>query len=120
MLIPTNSGGNFTATYGGTTLLDGAYLDSGSTALFFADLTIPHASNSENSLYIPTTTAGRTATLFAGTSTTASVGFNVANGLTLSWSGKQRLQRHRRVLERNAGLRSAVLLRAACVLRLRG
>jgi hypothetical protein len=59
----------------------------------------------------------RTAT---GTSTTASVGFNVANGLTLSWSGKQRLQRHRRVLERNAGLRSAVLLRAACVLRLRG
>jgi hypothetical protein len=116
MLIPTNSGGNFTATYGGTTLLDGAYLDSGSTALFFADLTIPHASNSENSLYIPTTTAGRTATLFAGTSTTASVGFNVANGLTLSSSGNNAFND---IGAYSSGTLDFGLpfLRAACVLR---
>ncbi len=85
-LIPTVSGGNFTANYNGTTLLNGAFLDSGSTALFFGDPTIPHASSSESSLYIPTATVGRSATLFASNST-VSVGFNIANGLTLSASG---------------------------------
>jgi hypothetical protein len=85
-LIPTISGGNFTATYNGTTLLNGAFLDSGSTALFFGDPTIPRASSSDSSLYIPTTTVGRTATLFTSTST-VSVAFNIANGLTLGSSG---------------------------------
>ncbi|MGF6239990.1 hypothetical protein P3T42_001739 [Paraburkholderia sp. GAS38] len=86
-LIPTVSGGNFTASFNGATLFNGAFLDSGSSALFFGDLTIPHASSSNSSLYIPTATVGRTATLFTGNSGTATVGFNIANGFTLSASG---------------------------------
>ncbi|WP_144160329.1 DUF3443 family protein [Paraburkholderia sp. BCC1885] len=86
-LIPTDSGGNFTAAFNGATLQDGAFFDSGSTAMFFGDTSIDHASSNESSLYIPATTVGRMATLFTGSASTASVGFNIANGLTLSASG---------------------------------
>ncbi|MEW6341156.1 MAG: DUF3443 family protein [Paraburkholderia sp.] len=84
-LFPNAAGGNFTAAYNGTTYTNEAYFDSGSTALFLQDTSIPHDGSSL--LYIPTTTQGRTATLNASGSSTVTLGFNIANGNTLSTSG---------------------------------
>jgi hypothetical protein len=84
-LFSNATNGNFTATYNGTTFTNEAFFDSGSTALFLQDTSIPHDSSSL--LYIPTTTQGRTATLSVGSSSTVTLGFNIANGNTLSASG---------------------------------
>ena len=83
-LIRTNGNGDFASIYGGSTLTK-TFFDSGSTVLFFPDLTIPVDSTS--GYYIPTTTVGRTSTLVATSPASVSLGFNIANGTTLNASG---------------------------------
>jgi hypothetical protein len=83
-LIRTNGNGDFASSYGGTTLTQ-TFFDSGSTVLFFPDLTIPI--DSASGYYIPTTTVGRTSTLVATSPASVSLGFNIANGATLNASG---------------------------------
>jgi hypothetical protein len=83
-LIRTNGNGDFASSYGGTTLTK-TFFDSGSTVLFFPDLTIPI--DSASGYYIPTTTVGRTSTLVATSPASVSLGFNIANGATLNASG---------------------------------
>ncbi|HEX7907454.1 MAG TPA: DUF3443 domain-containing protein [Paraburkholderia sp.] len=83
-IIRTDLNGNFTSTYNGATLTS-TFFDSGSTVLFFPDLTIAHDSTS--GYYIPTTTVGRTSTLTATNSASVSLGFNIGNGATLTSSG---------------------------------
>ena len=79
-LIPTDAGGDFTATFNGQTLSDEAFFDSGSGALFFEDPTITHDGSM---LYTPSTTLGRTATLASTSPANATLGFNIANAQTL-------------------------------------
>ncbi|MFM0615765.1 DUF3443 family protein [Paraburkholderia nemoris] len=83
-LIRTNGNGDFASIYGGSTLTK-TFFDSGSTVLFFPDLTIPV--DSASGYYIPTTTVGRTSTLVATSPASVSLGFNIANGATLNASG---------------------------------
>nr|WP_234476957.1 DUF3443 family protein [Paraburkholderia aspalathi] len=83
-LIRTNGNGDFASIYGGSTLTK-TFFDSGSTVLFFPDLTIPV--DSASGYYIPTTTVGRTSTLVATSPASVSLGFNIANGTTLNASG---------------------------------
>ncbi|CAE6797173.1 DUF3443 family protein [Paraburkholderia nemoris] len=83
-LIRTNGNGDFASIYGGSTLTK-TFFDSGSTVLFFPDLTIPV--DSASGYYIPTATVGRTSTLVATSPASVSLGFNIANGTTLNASG---------------------------------
>jgi hypothetical protein len=83
-LMTTNANGDFTSTYNGTTQTK-TFFDSGSTVMFFPDVTIPVDSTS--GYYIPTTTVGRTSTLARAIPTSVSLGFNIANGATLNASG---------------------------------
>lgn len=83
-LIRTNGNGDFTSSYGGATLTK-TFFDSGSTVLFFPDLTIP--TDSASGYYIPTATVGRTSTLVGTSPASVSLGFNIANGATLNASG---------------------------------
>ncbi|MFL9982349.1 DUF3443 family protein [Paraburkholderia sediminicola] len=83
-LIRTNGNGDFASVYGGSTLTK-TFFDSGSTVLFFPDLTIPV--DSASGYYIPTTTVGRTSTLVATSPASVSLGFNIANGAALNASG---------------------------------
>lgn len=83
-LMTTNANGDFTSTYNGATLTK-TFFDSGSTVLFFPDLSIPIDSSS--GYYIPTATVGRTSTLVGASPASVSLGFNIANGATLNASG---------------------------------
>ncbi|NPT44005.1 DUF3443 family protein [Paraburkholderia sp. 1N] len=83
-LMRTNGNGDFTSTYNGTTQTK-TFFDSGSTVMFFPDLSIPVSSTS--GYYIPTTTVGRSSTLVGAIPTSVSLGFNIANGATLNASG---------------------------------
>lgn len=83
-LMRTDGNGDFTSSYNGTTQTS-TFFDSGSTVLFFPDLTIPI--NSSTGYYVPTTTVGRTSTLVGSSPANAVLGFNIANGTTLNASG---------------------------------
>ncbi|MFM0207021.1 DUF3443 domain-containing protein [Paraburkholderia sediminicola] len=83
-LMMTNGNGDFTSTYNGTTQTK-TFFDSGSTVMFFPDLSIPIDSSS--GYYIPTTTVGRSSSLVNAIPTSVSLGFNIANGATLNASG---------------------------------
>ncbi|NPT55186.1 DUF3443 family protein [Paraburkholderia elongata] len=83
-LMTTDANGNFTSTYNGTTQTK-TFFDSGSTVMFFPDPTIPIDSSS--GYYIPTTTVGRTSTLVGASPASVALGFNIANGATLTASG---------------------------------
>lgn len=83
-LIGTDANGDFTSSYNGATLRT-TFFDSGSTVLFFPDLSIPIDSSS--GYYIPTVTVGRTSTLAATSPASVTLGFNIANGTTLNASG---------------------------------
>jgi hypothetical protein len=82
--MTTNANGDFTSTYNGTTQTK-TFFDSGSTVMFFPDLSIPVDNTS--GYYIPATTAGRSSTLVGAIPTSVSLGFNIANGATLNASG---------------------------------
>ncbi|MGF6769946.1 hypothetical protein P3T18_002425 [Paraburkholderia sp. GAS199] len=79
-LIKTTSGGVFTSVYKGVTQRN-SFFDSGSTALFFPDLTI--ARESTHGYYVPTTTQGLSSTLTTISPATVNFGYNVANAGTL-------------------------------------
>lgn len=83
-LIRTDGNGDFTSSYRGTTLTQ-TFFDSGSTVLFFPDLTIPV--DSTTGYYIPTATVGRSSTLVSASPANVALGFNIANGATLNASG---------------------------------
>ncbi|WCM23818.1 DUF3443 domain-containing protein [Paraburkholderia bryophila] len=83
-LIRTDINSNFTSTYNGTTLAS-TFFDSGSTVMFFPDTTIAH--DFLSGYFTPTATVGRTTTLSSTSPANATLGFNIANGLTLSASG---------------------------------
>jgi hypothetical protein len=83
-LMRTNANGDFTSTYSGATLTK-TFFDSGSTVLFFPDLSIPIDSSS--GYYVPATTVGRSSTLVGASPTSVSLGFNIANGAALNASG---------------------------------
>ncbi|MFM0737994.1 DUF3443 family protein [Paraburkholderia xenovorans] len=82
-LIRTDSSGTFTSTFNGATQRN-TFFDSGSTELFFADSTIPHASSG---FYVPTSPVGRTATLTTISPSTATFGFNIANATVVTAGG---------------------------------
>ncbi len=83
-VIRTNLNGDFTSTYNGSTLTK-TFFDSGSTVLFFPDLSI--ARDTASGYYIPSATVGRTSTLAATSPASVSLGFNIGNAATLNASG---------------------------------
>ncbi|MFM0666721.1 DUF3443 domain-containing protein [Paraburkholderia sediminicola] len=83
-LFRTDLNGDFTSTYGGTVFTQ-TFFDSGSTVLFFPDATI--ARDASSGYYIPAATVGRTSTLAGTNPASVTLGFNIANGATLSASG---------------------------------
>ncbi|MFM0550033.1 DUF3443 domain-containing protein [Paraburkholderia sediminicola] len=83
-LFRTDLNGDFTSTYGGTVFTQ-TFFDSGSTVLFFPDTTI--ARDTSSGYYIPSATVGRTSTLAGTNPASVTLGFNIANGATLSASG---------------------------------
>jgi hypothetical protein len=83
MLLATTESGDFTATYNGVTL-NQSFFDSGSNALYFPDSSFARTSNG---FYLPTTTVGRSATISSTNLASATVGFNIANALTLASNG---------------------------------
>ena len=87
-VLTTDDSGDFTATYNGTTYTGNAYIDSGSTVLFFQD-----ASIGINALkyYVPGTTLARSVSIAGNNLVTATIKFNVANANTLLASGNYAL-----------------------------
>ncbi|MFC6948784.1 DUF3443 domain-containing protein [Paraburkholderia dipogonis] len=83
-IFRTDLNGDFTSSYGGTTFTQ-TFFDSGSTVMFFPDTTI--ARDTSSGYYIPTATVGRTSTLIGTNPASVSLGFNIANGATLTSSG---------------------------------
>lgn len=84
----TNSAGQFTATYNGTTLRQ-SLLDTGSNGLFFPDTTItpcPATSNS-NGFFCPTTTTSVTATITGANGASTTANLSIANAQTVFASG---------------------------------
>ncbi|WP_144140023.1 DUF3443 family protein [Paraburkholderia sp. BCC1884] len=85
-LIPTDVYNDFTSNYGGFTY-SRTFFDSGSTVMFFPDLTIPTQIVSSTQYYVPSTPVGRTATLAGSNSSSITLGFNIASVLTLAATG---------------------------------
>lgn len=83
-ILPTNGVGNVTAVFNGRTFTNGAFMDTGSNGLFFADSSLPITTNG---FFIPASATGLTATLVGANSATALVQFNVGNANTLFASG---------------------------------
>lgn len=83
-LMRTNGNGDFTSMYNGTAQTK-TFFDSGSTVMFFPDLSIPI--DSASGYYAPTTTVGRTSILVGASPASTVLGFNIANGVTLNASG---------------------------------
>lgn len=85
-LIKTDDSSDFTSTYGSFTYTT-TFFDSGSTVMFFPDLTIPTQILSSTQYYTPTATVGRTSTLAGSNSSSITLGFNIANASILAATG---------------------------------
>jgi len=93
-VYPSNNCGRFITMYKGTTFQSapnctgGAFLDTGSNALFFPDGTIPACSGGLADFYCPAATLNLTATTMgASGSPSGTVNFQVANTTTLVSTG---------------------------------
>lgn len=83
-ILPTSIWGDMDAVFEGRTYSDGAFFDSGSSGLYFQSTTLSKASNG---FYTPAAPTGMSAVFTAANSATATVKFNVSNGVTLINSG---------------------------------
>ena len=83
-VFTTDAYGDVTATFNGTTYTDNAFFDTGSNGLFFADSGI---SQNSSTWYTPSSTLGLSATVTGSNSSSASIGFNIANATTLFATG---------------------------------
>ncbi|MGI4861057.1 MAG: DUF3443 domain-containing protein [Janthinobacterium lividum] len=89
-IINSDSSGQFTTTWNGTTV-PGSFIDSGSNGLFFHDSTITQcsATSGASAFFCPTPSVTRTATLTSNTNTaeTASVALTINSATTLLAAG---------------------------------
>ncbi|BCZ80834.1 DUF3443 domain-containing protein [Paraburkholderia terrae] len=83
-ILPTTLAGDMDAVFEGRTYSKTAFFDSGSSGLYFQSTVLSKASNG---FYTPAAPTGMTAVFTAANSATATVKFNVSNGVTLINSG---------------------------------
>jgi hypothetical protein len=83
-VFTTDAYGDFTATFNDTSFADNAFFDTGSNGLFFPDSSI--AQNS-GTWFAPSGTLGLLATISGSNPSSATIGFNIANAITLFATG---------------------------------
>jgi len=83
-ILPTSIAGDMDAVFEGRTYSKTAFFDSGSSGLYFQSTALTKASNG---FYTPAAPTGMSAVFTAANSATATVKFNVSNGVTLINSG---------------------------------
>ncbi|MBN3764297.1 DUF3443 family protein [Burkholderia sp. Ac-20365] len=83
-ILQTNIWGDVDALFEGRTYSKTAFFDSGSSGVYFQSTTLSKATNG---LYTPAAPTGMTAVFTAANAATATVKFNVSNGVTLLNSG---------------------------------
>ncbi|BCG00689.1 hypothetical protein PPGU19_052570 [Paraburkholderia sp. PGU19] len=83
-ILPTSIWGDMDAVFEGRSYSKTAFFDSGSSGLYFQSTALSKASNG---FYTPAAPTGMSAVFTAANSATATVKFNVSNGVTLINSG---------------------------------
>ncbi|SMG61155.1 Protein of unknown function [Paraburkholderia susongensis] len=84
VVLTTNTYGDFNATYKGTTFGGSAFIDSGSTDLYFND---PDIAMNGLLFYIPSSTVSRSVTISGYNLASANIEFNIANAVSLLATG---------------------------------
>jgi len=84
VVLTTNSYGDFNGTYEGTTFGGSAFIDSGSTDLYFND---PNIAMNGLLFYIPSSTVSRSVTISGYNLTSAVIEFNIGNASSLLATG---------------------------------